>query len=129
MGYRGATEGEILNLLSERFLTDAGHGLGEFRVSGLAKAGHLRVVDALDLSSGDAYAHARLVKAGVENPSAWTVVAVVDRDESYWCDIEGKWEYCSTDHAVIVPTAMIADELLPSTEWDHAVKAGYTEYA
>ena len=130
MSYNPARPAEILANLCEAYLTAAGQAVGEFRVIALAKAGALKVVDNLDLKyADDAYARARLARDGITNPSEWTVIAVVDRDETYFDSCDGKWEYCYTDYAVVVPNTVLADDLSTPTEWEHAVKGGYGEYA
>ena len=129
MSYNPARPAEILANLCEAYLTDAGKTVGEFRVLALAKAGVLKVVDNLDLKyADDAYARARLARDGITDPSEWTTLAVVDRDETYFDSCDGKWEYGHTDYAVIAPNAVLADDLSTPTEWEHAVKAGYGEY-
>jgi len=117
MSYRPATAAEILASLSERFLTAEGQTIGEDVVLRLAREGVLKVVDALDLCYSDA--------------AEWTVLAVVDRDETYFDSCDGKWEYCYTDYAVVASAAVVAEEralaAMPES-WSLAAKAGYSEY-
>lgn len=145
MSYRPATHAEIIAALTESNLTDAGRAVGLARL--VATKG-LKVVDAFDLrlasgesaydSSDEVYALRRLENEGIADPSEWTILATSFRDETYFDTVDGKWEYCSTDYAVLAPNATLVAEIVagdfsPSgyrrPEWDHAVKAGYGKYA
>lgn len=133
MAYNPATAAEILGNLEERFLTAEGQELGEDVVLRLAREGVLKVVDNLDLRfSEDAYSQARLAREGITDAAEWTVLAVVDRDETYFCDVDHKWEYCYTDYAVIAPADLVRREMEAAKfpeSWDMAAKAGFPEYA
>jgi hypothetical protein len=115
MSYRPATAAEILSAISERFLTAEGQELGEDVVLRIAREGALKVVDAFD----------------IRGSSEVVVLAVVDRDETYFDSCDGKWEYCYTDYAVVASAAVVAEEralaAMPES-WGQAVKAGYSEY-
>jgi len=136
MSYKPVTHAEIIANLIEAELTAAGKTVGLAR---LVAAKGLKVVDSFDLrlanEEGDdkKYGLARLAHAGIADPSEWTVLAVSHRDESYFDTVDGKWDYCYTDYAVVAPTDLVAeivaDTFVTPPEWVQAVKAGYGEYA
>jgi len=134
MSYRAYTAAEIIANLAEGELTAAGKTVGLRRIPATAK-----VVDSFDLrlaaegGHDQRWARTRLADAGIADPSEWTVLATSFRDETYFDHFDGKWEYCSTDYAILVPNEVVAeivaDDFTTPPEWVQAVKAGYGEYA
>lgn len=67
-----------------------------------------------ELNSTDEYAaawaRAELARHGFNPDTGFTTLATLTRDETYWCEVEGKLEYCYGDYAVVVP----------NDKWAHA---------
>ena len=70
-----------------------------------------------------------LKQLGIADMADWEIVGEYYRDDTGWCPVEGKLEYCHTHELLLAPRELVQQHRVKFDFEDQAAAMGFVDYA